>query len=58
MNSPSILRDIISLKIRLPKEVTEEGIVISDNRGHSLKIQSPIFVTEEGIVICVNDEHS
>ena len=41
----------IPLKIWLPNEVTEEGIVICVNDKHPSKAKVPIEVTEEGIVI-------
>jgi hypothetical protein len=44
-------------KQRVPKELTEFGIVRDDNDEHSLKQLCPRELTELGIVRVDNDEH-
>ena len=51
-----LANDMQLLKDDSPKEVTEEGIVISFNFKHSEKVKLPIIVTFDGISMRVNDE--
>lgn len=46
------------LKQNLPKEVTEEGIVMLVKLEHQLKQLLPKEVTEEGMVMLVKPEHT
>lgn len=54
---PEITSELTPLNIKLPKDVTDEGIDICCNARHPLKASPLIVVTEEGIDIAVNALH-
>ena len=53
--SPRMTSETIPLKMFSPKDVTEEGIVISASDLQLTKLLSPIDVTDEGIVTFANE---
>lgn len=51
----TFLSDLHSLKHSLPRNLTEEGIVICSNSQHPEKALHSMVVTEEGIIFCFNE---